>query len=288
MKDLIHGFKRQLWKTPAIARPLVRWKLREAERSFSASCSQHGFDVATTSATASLVQSLKAQRGERSTCFVVGSGASIVQRLDELHGHTGKCAFYTCNFGGLSGLPIDLWTIELASDAARLAPLSGLQADVVRACRVEQTYLVAKNIWEGKMTPSALSRDYAQVATIRDTLLPGVEHLLAGGRGSIVAFDYMFDCNQYFVIQAFTSIITLVQLAVFAGYADIRIIGLDGGGPHFFHEFLPEGNEALTQRLRAALPAAPAGTAHAVGSPAKAMLPALRDWLAQREVALSW
>lgn len=257
-------------------RMLLDWAIRTEERIQRKTMA--GVDAFQIVSAPELIAKLSNARRDRTVCHVLGSGSSVVDTVKDIDEDD---SVFTCNFGGLAFERIDLYLLELASSSRR--DMSDAQARIIAQTRGEETLVLFKNIWEGKIDPAYAADNYPEPRyLLRDILLPvrGNEAVI---ENPDAVFGAMFEPAEY-LRQYVTTVFTLVQLAALAGYRRIVVHGLDGKGAHYFHR--PEQPGDLAIHLRTLMPAPREGTAHAPGANALDVFAAMRDYLAKSGIEL--
>lgn len=194
---------------------------------------RHGFDPDAAKDLGQIVDLLRQQRGGRSMCNIIGSGPSVLTALEEPVDP--GVAYFTCNFGGLLPLPYDLYLLEVGSHDARRAEVSELQRKTIESLPERPRLILIKNIWESKLDGEYVTSVYPDALVCLDALFPFAGRLLESASYRFV-FEKCFWSDTRALLQLHTSVLTLIQLAYRAGYTQIRVFGLDGAGPHFFHD----------------------------------------------------
>lgn len=222
---------------------------------------------------------LSAKRAGREKCNIIGSGMSALAAIDD--GQDVNAAYFTCNFGGILPLSYDLYLIEVASH--KRLEISELQRDLIYEIGERSGRVFLKNLWEGKISSYYYSNNYKGVNIIYDSLFPGMTEILESGETDFI-FDIFFFRNLEVMLQVYTTPLTLLQLAVRAGYKDIKIFGLDGRGSHFFHSPDAQFDSSVLQRARELIPKVAESYPHKVGYPARKILPIMIDYLYRKGV----
>jgi hypothetical protein len=215
------------------------------------------------------------------TCHVVATGWSAAASVGHIDPR--RESVYSFNFGGVAGLPVDVYVIEMArAEPAWLAELSELQALLVR--RTSPRLLLVKNIWEGKVRRSSLSELYGDSAhVLRDVHLDEVR---PNGDPAHELAEALLRERTDTVVQYATTSITCIAFAYWAGFREVVVHGFDGSGPHFFSSGEWPVPEPFLDRLRACYPPAAPRAPHAAGALGLRLLPSIRDQLRRRGVHL--
>ena len=259
----------------------ISHKVQLMQKSFAEDCKKYGFDVADTVSSKDLMQQLKAIRGEKQICNIVGSGFSALKAQDE---YSRNESYFTTNFGGLLEIPFDLYVFEIGTYESKkpfVFIISELQRRVLKERQAATNNLMVKNIWEGKLSKNYIEDHYDRYQILRDIYMPTCQKLENEGQLNLL-FNKMFSDKQYFILQVHTSILTLVQLAVWSGYKKIKIYGLEGKGSHFFHFDHNFQNKQLVDEIRKHLPAVDDEHIHVPGFRARNLIHPMSKYLKKK------
>jgi hypothetical protein len=248
---------------------------------FPSICKSYGFKYDNTLNAKDIKNKLNKLRLEKTVCNIIGSGKSALKALDE---YSNAESYYTCNFGGLLDIPFDLYLIEIGRDDLdnpKISEISELQAKLLEERSVRVKQVVVKNIWEGKMDKKYLDKHYRDFLTLRDIYMPRCGIMEAKGYLDLL-FKWMFNDQLFFVLQVHTTVLTLVQLAVWAGYKTIRIYGLEGKGSHFFHYQEIVKDNSLFDRLSSVMPAVSEDFVHVPGYSARNLIIPMAKYLKRK------
>jgi hypothetical protein len=128
------------------------------------------------------------------------------------------------------------------------------------------------------MDKKYLDKHYRDFLTLRDIYMPRCG--IMEGKGYLdLLFKWMFNDQLFFVLQVHTTVLTLVQLAVWAGYKTINIYGLEGRGSHFFHYDNIVQDETLFKRLSTFMPAVSEDFIHISGYRARNLIAPMANYL---------
>lgn len=229
-----------------------------------------------------LTELLSRQRGGRTKCNIIGSGMSTIAAMEE--GVDSEAAYFTCNFGGFLPLKYDLYSVEIASrENKKFAELSDLQRDLIFGMGGAAGDVFLKNVWEGKISNEYIVENYAGRPIIYDALFPNLHQILRHSDYSFLFQKFFFE-NAEITLQISTSVLTLLQFAVRAGYRRIRIFGLDGQGPHFFHDPRVGPNSPMLQCIRKLVPPIDPKQPHKVGKPGRETALSMARYLRQYDI----
>lgn len=260
-RKLVRLIREILLRFEPFARAKIRRAIDAAEQMSSCLIDHSGLDVIDAN---ELIARLTSQRNGRNICHVIGSGASVLKTKRIIEDDS---AVYICNFGGVLAIPADLYLIEFCN----ASEISDLQMKAVNACNPK--LLVLKNFWDGRVE----AKHAPNAPLVKDILLPfGDMAFKLGHHDTII--DFLIEPPGQFLRQFQTTVITMTLLAYFAGFTRIVVHGLDGGGPHVYHEL----DTPLAQAIAARLPGPQ--KRHIVGAPAIEFLRSLSVALAQKGV----
>lgn len=229
---------------------------------------------------------LVARRKSSNVCHIVASGPTAPQALEFIQlGHD----FFTVNFGALLHVPSLFHFVELAS----YRPLQGLSRtallmdQLLDAEHLTDCLIVFKNLWCGNLDPEFVEARYANRnwRCISDLLFPGLVALHQNGFAKeIIQTAFSREFNQEFLFQMYTTTLSMLQVAYFAGYSDIVFHGFDGGGGTFFQD--PSDFKGLLNPLEAKhLIRLREEQHHEVGSPALTLMPEIANYLKEKDVS---
>lgn len=224
---------RRLHRLPGFTERAADLQIKRLPAQMEKMHDMHGLDPGAAIDLGEIMDLLRQQRDGRPICNIIGSGPSVLAALQEPIDPT--AAYFTCNFGGLLPLPYDLYLLEMGSYSPKLYDMSELQRRTIRALPKQPRAILIKNIWESKVEGRYVSSAYPDAFISLDALFPFAQRLLDDESYRFV-FERFFCHNTKIMLQIRTSVLTLIQLAYRAGYTELRVFGLDGVGPHFFHD----------------------------------------------------
>lgn len=178
-----------------------------------------------------LIEMVKEGKGRRTTCHVIASGGSVLLTANNIPKHDYRIGF---NLAALLPIDFDLYFFEYCnSSSVKSNKFSLLQASVIQGSKKIQT-LVAKNIWEGKLSHESILQMYKNPPPLlRDIHLPYWTSSKSV-RGSRLYAQRLLAIDRGYIRQAFTTTLTCIALAINAEFEKIIVHGYDMKGEHFY------------------------------------------------------
>lgn len=281
MRYLKYQLKKNQWGNRLLLSREVNKKIIEKKDEFHVDCKKYGFKAEETTPIKKLKKKLIKSRDNRDTCNIIGSGKSALKAIEN---YNPKEAYFTCNFGGLLDIDFDLYVNEVGtskSEDMRILEVSELIKKVILERKHKTKNLIFKNIWQGNISKQYLDKNYSNYTLIRDILLPE-QSKLQNEEELDILFGKMFNSKHFFVLQVHTTILTLVQFAVWSGYKTINIYGLEGKGSHFFHYNHDFKNQRLVEIIREHLPAVDDEHIHKTGFKARKLIKPMANFLKKK------
>jgi hypothetical protein len=178
-------------------------------------------------------------------CVILGSGSSVIDTIDYLSRSNVRYDAYTANFGiYLPVVPV-LATLELAADTNFSENVrSSILSEGVKRIQEKGSLVIFKNLQHDRVDRKYVLKNYdlSRVYGVMDICLNQ-------SFSSDVVRKFVTKKNSFFLVQYINSIYTLVHLAELAGYEEILISGVDGGGKHFYIDNSFGMDEALHRQL---------------------------------------
>ena len=159
--------------------------------------------------------------------------------------------------------------------------ISELQRRVLLERHSETKKMMVKNIWENKLNKQYLQDNYTNYTIVRDVYMPKSNEIEKNGYLNFL-FKKMFNHKQFFILQMHSTTLTLVQLAVWAGFKTIKIYGLEGKGSHFFHKTENLNNKDLVNTIRNNIPAVDDNHIHIPGYRARKLIRPMAHYLKKK------
>ncbi|MEE3636766.1 hypothetical protein UIA24_21305 [Pseudomonas sp. AL 58] len=168
-------------------------------------------------------------------CHIIGSGWSAADSVKDIDFEKDYVVGF--NFSGLMSIDFDLYLYELCSDDERRFKISKAQKLLVHKLKVEQSgaKFFAKNLWESKNSIFSFARHYGgDVVFLNDCATK-----ITGDKSAGLYARALLSSTSKVYVQSISTVLICVDIAVQLGFKNIKLHGIDFGGPHFYDDHLP-------------------------------------------------
>ena len=188
-----------------------------------------------------LANLLEKLRASSDTCHILGNGICVNLTKQYIRDSDFVIAI---NSGGLHPLPIGMLITELhpLDDPTLLEGKISIEENIQMTNQLydkvirdnPDCILVLKNIWRNNVSPDIYDENN------RLHLLPEFLYENFPQDSGSIAFqkfciNHILNIENDIVVQIYSSVLTAITVAYKAGFKEIYIHGLSGGGAHFFH-----------------------------------------------------
>ncbi len=166
-------------------------------------------------------------------CHIIGSGWSASSSVGSIDFEKDYVVGF--NFSGLMPIAYDLYLYELCSDDWHRSKISKAQQLLVHKLKAEQSgaKFFAKNLWESKNSIFSFAKHYGgDIIFLNDCATK-----ITSNRGADLYVRALLSNGSKVYVQSISTVLICIDIAVQLGFKNIKLHGVDFGGPHFYDDY---------------------------------------------------